>query len=343
MSLRTTSLALALALALVPAGVGAQVRIGDLAQPDGEVPLRLVGYGLVVGLDGTGDRAIGGFGARHTVQSVANLLRNFDVDVPAEVLRTRNVAAVLVTAEASPYLRPGGRVDIHVASIGDAASLRGGVLWVTPLVLEAGGRPLAVAQGPIVMSEGRTGRGGHSVETTARVPAGALVAAELPRAAFAGTSRFILREPNLTMATRIAAAIEGALGQGAARVEDPGSVALTLPAGEAPPIVLARLADLVVPVDSRPRIIVDGRDGTVVAGGAIAVRNAVVSHGGITVTVGASDNGDPVAGEVRLVPGTTIQDIAATLHAVGAPAPVIAAIFDALRSVGAITAEVTIR
>lgn len=337
---RLAGLALALALAAAPAH--AQVRIGDVAQPDGEVPLRLVGYGLVVGLDGTGDRAIGGFGARHTVQSVANLLRNFDIDVPAEVLRTRNVAAVLVTAEASPYLRPGGRVDINVASIGDAQSLRGGVLWMTPLVLEAGGRPLAVAQGPVVMSEGRSGRG-YSVETTARVPAGALIAAQLPRSAFEGTSRLVLREPNLMMATRIAAAVNGALGEGAARVEDPGSVALTLPAGEPPALVLARVAELSVTAESRPRIIVDGRDGTVVAGGTIVVRNAVVSHGGITVTVGGTDSGDPAPGEVRLVPGTTVQDVAATLHAVGAPAPVIAAVFDALRSVGAITAEVTVR
>ena len=175
------------------------------------------------------------------------------------------------------------------------------------------------------------------------MPAGGLIATQLPRNAFDRSSRFVLREPNLSLATRIAAAINGALGEGAARVEDPGSVAITLPDAEPAALVIARLSELPVTVESRPRIIVDGRDGTVVAGGDIVVRNAAVSHAGLTVTVGASDLGDPQPGEVRLSQGTTIQDIAATLHAVGAPAPAIAAIFEALRAVGALTAEVTVR
>ncbi|MEX0911968.1 MAG: flagellar basal body P-ring protein FlgI, partial [Gemmatimonadota bacterium] len=123
---------------------GQDTRIADLTIQETAVPVRLVGYGLVVGLDGTGDR--GGSGGGQTVQSVANLLRRFDVDVPPDVLRMRNVAAVLVTAEVSPYLRPGGRFEVHVSSIGDARSMRGGVLWMTPLISDVAGIPVASAQ-----------------------------------------------------------------------------------------------------------------------------------------------------------------------------------------------------
>ena len=120
-----------------PMAQAQDAKIRDLTISEGAAPIRLVGYGLAVGLDGTGDRDGGSRGAGMTVQSVANLLRNFNVEVPAEVLRMRNVAAVLVTAEVSPYLRSGGRFDVHVSSLGDARSLRGGVLWMTPLVAEA--------------------------------------------------------------------------------------------------------------------------------------------------------------------------------------------------------------
>jgi flagellar P-ring protein precursor FlgI len=323
---------------------GPQARIGDLTSANTEMPIRIVGYGLVVGLDGTGDRAIGSFGARHTVQSISNLLRNFDIEVPPEVLRTRNVAAVLVTAEASGFLRPGGRFDVNVSSIGDAQSLRGGVLWMTPLIYEAGGTPVATAQGPIVMSDGRTGRASYSVETSARVPEGGLLGADLPRASFASTSRLILREPSLGTAIRIAEAINGEAA-GSARVEDPGSVAITIPADAAqePALFLARIADLRIERAQRARLIVDGRDGTVVAGGDLVVGRAVVSHAGLTLTVGGADNGEPAPGEVRVTPGASVQDIAASLHAVGAPAAAIGAIFEALRAVGALTAEVSVR
>ena len=134
--------------------VGAQeVRIQDLTLGSQDVATRLVGYGLVIGLDGSGDRVIGGFSSGHTVRSVANLLRRFDVEVPEQLLRTRNVAAVLVTAEVSPYLRPGGRFEIHVSSVGDAVSLRGGVLWLTPLVPDLGAAPVATGQGALLISE----------------------------------------------------------------------------------------------------------------------------------------------------------------------------------------------
>jgi len=318
-----------------------QVRVGDLTVNDGDVPVRLLGYGLVVGLDGTGDRAQGVYGSRHTVQSIVNLLRNFDIEVPAELLRTRNVAAVLVTAEASPYLRSGGRVDVQVSSIGDARSLRGGVLWATPLVSEPGGPALAIAQGAAVLSENPSSTN-SPVETSARVPAGGLITRPLPRTGGTG-SRILLKEPNLTMATRIAAAIEADLGTGSAQVEDPGSILLKLPEDEQPPVALARIADVKVDLALSPRIIIDGRSGTIAAGGDIVVRPAVVSHGGVTVSVGEAAGDGADAGAVRFRSGTTVQEVASTLQSIGAPTEMISAVFEALRSVGAMTADIIVR
>jgi flagellar P-ring protein precursor FlgI len=333
-----------LAVTGVPCTVHAQtVRVGDVAMPESNVPVRIMGYGLVVGLDGTGDRAIGAFGARHTVQSVVNLLRNFGVEVPPEVLRTRNVAAVLVTAETSPYLRPGGRFEVQVASVGDAASLRGGVLWATPLVYDPSSPPVGTAQGPILLSEGQIARGAYTVETAARIPEGGLLLDELPRFVTPG-SRMLLRQPNIRTAMRVADAINTAFGEGTARVDDPGSITLTLAdTTDGTAVTLGRIAELTIDQPTVAQIIVDTRDGTVVVGGEVTVGPGVVSHGGLTLTVGATRNDAPVAGEIRVAPGASVQDVAGALHSVGAPPSAIAAIFESLHRVGALAAAVTVR
>jgi flagellar P-ring protein FlgI len=345
---RGAAVAGALALLLAGAGTlaGQEVRIRELTAADRHGPVRLVGYGLVVGLDGTGDRVLGGYGARHTVQSVTNLLRRFDVEVPVQMLRTRNVAAVLVTAEASPYQRTGGRFEVTVSSLGDATSLRGGTLWITPLVAEVGGAALATAQGPLMISEGGavSARQAYTVETTARVPDGGLLAVDLPRPDFAAVSRLVLREPDLGTASRIAAVINGALGPGTARVEDPGAIALDVAPDADRAALLTQIGELRVAPDRRAQILIDGRDGTVVAGGELVVGEAVVSHGSMTLAIGgAGPMEQPVPGDVRLAPGTAVQDVAAALHAVGAPPSAIASVFEALRRVGALQAEIVIR
>ena len=305
-----------------------------------------MGYGIVVGLDGTGDRATGGRSGGQTVQSVANLLRRFNVEVPQEMLSLRNVAAVLVTAEVSPYLRPGGRFEVSVSSLGDARSIRGGVLWMTPLVADVGGEPLASAQGPMLISESGGGRGGYSVETTARIPGGGILEGELARPQFATTARLVLREPDLGTATRVAAAINAELGAGAASVEDPGSVALTLAEGGDRAVALARIGDLRVQPDRASRVVIDSRSGTVVAGGELQVGPASISHGGVTLTVGAgAARGAAGAGRGNLsVPtGTTVQQVTSALYAADTSAQDIAAILEALHRAGALAAEVVIR
>lgn len=339
------ALALTLALLLIPVGKGeSQVRVSDLTIQEQSVPIRLMGYGLVVGLDGTGDRTMSGRSSGHTVQSVANLLRRFNIEVPGDMLRTRNVAAVLVTAEVSPYLRPGGRFEIHVSSVGDARSIRGGVLWVTPLVAEVGGSPMASAQGPLLISDGGTARGSYTVETTARIPQGGLLEMDLPRAVFASSSRLLLREPDLALARRITDAVNQQIADGTALVEDPGSIALTLPAaGPDRTGLLVRIGELTVEPLRRARVVIDGRDGTVVTGGEVAVTAGMVSHGAVTLTIGAAGEAGGAPGDVRMPAGATAQQIAAALHAVQTPPTEIAAIFASLREVGALTAEVVIR
>lgn len=340
---------LATALLLSPVLAQAQndAKIRDLTMAEGALPVRLVGYGLVTGLDGTGDRAIGGQSAGQTVQSVINMLRRFDIEVPADVLRMRNVAAVLVTAEVSPYLRAGGRFEINVASMGDARSLRGGTLFMTPLVADVGGKNVATGQGSLLISEGgSTTRYARTVETSARIPTGGVLEADLPRPALAATSRLMLRDPELGTATRIAAAINSAFGANTAAVEDEGSVLVTLADTVVKATALARIRDISVRSERPPRIIVDGKDGTVIAGGDMVVGPASISHGVVTLVIGsdkAMDDDTITAGNLRLPSGTSVQRIASALHAVQTPGVEIAAIFAALREAGALTAEIIVR
>ncbi|MBI3568674.1 MAG: flagellar basal body P-ring protein FlgI [Gemmatimonadetes bacterium] len=335
----------AMAVALRP--LRAQdVRVRDLVIADAAPPVRLMGYGLVTGLNGTGDRVMGAVGSRQTVQSVVNLLRRFDVEVPLEMLRTRNVAAVLVTAEVSPYLRPGGHFEVRVSSLGDAQSLRGGVLWMTPLVADAGGRPLAGAQGALQVSIGNSSRAMQQNVMTALIPDGGVLEADMPRPRMAAGNKLLLRDPDLGTASRMAAAIDSALGaKGIARVEDPGAVTLALKdttGGYAE--ALARVGDIKLRPARAARLVIDGRDGTVVGGGDPTVGEAVVSHAGITLTIGATtDTTTPPHGGVRMAAGSPVQKVAAALHAVQASPGEIAAIFEALREVGAIAAEVVLR
>jgi flagellar P-ring protein precursor FlgI len=332
-----------LALVLPDAGLSQTVRVRDLTVVEADIPVRLQGFGLVVGLDGTGDRVIGGFSAGHTVRSVANLLRNFGVEVPENLLRTRNVAAVLVSAEISPYLRPGGRFQIQVASLGDAVSLRGGMLWMTPLISDIGAVPVATGQGMILMSDGALSPGtSRTVETSGAVPDGGLLEQGLPRPAFEASSTLLLRNPDLTVASLIADAINGSLGDGAGVVADPGAVTITAPDGDVAG-TMRQIGDLTISVPALARVVIDNRDGTVVAGGDIRVGPAVVSHGSLTLSIGGDPAGAGAIGDVRVPADTNVQEVAAALHAVAAPPSAIASVLQKLQEAGAITAEVRVR
>ncbi len=335
-----------LALAAPLAGQG-QARISDLTIHQGEVPRRIVGYGLVVGLDGTGDRSFGtNAGAVATVRSVVNLLRRFNVEVPAERLRLRDVAAVLVTAEVSPYLRAGGKFEVQVAALGDATSLRGGMLWITPMVTDPGAPPVGTAQGILITAD-QAGRGGYGSRTNSgRIPDGGVIEVEPPAQEL--QPHLVLKSPSLATARNIAEAINTSLGGGIAKVTDAGLVTLT-PAtawGDTASLVLAAIDTLPVSFRLPARVIINAREGTVVAGGEVTVGNAVVSHRGITLQIGGSapaDSTRPGDTYLRVEPRASVQDIAGGLRVIGARSDEIAAIFEALRAAGSLTAEVVIR
>ena len=348
------TLVVASAVSAGPALAQATERVGDLVTTAGNIPRRLIGYGLVVGLDGTGDKSFGGAnGGTRTVRSIANALRRFGLEVPAERLRPRNVAAVIVTAEASPWLRAGGRFEVQVSSIGDATSLRGGVLWTTPLLTDADQPPVATAQGPILVPEEDVryvGRRGNS----ARIPDGGIL--EVDPALTALTPRLLLRKPGVAAAQRIAQAINLGLGDSSvAKVDDPGSITLNPGTRGADNLVgfLASVDTLSVLMVPEARVVIDARSGTVVSGGTVRVAAATVSHRGMTLRVGgpprAAEPADTTSGStdvgglLAVGDGATVQEVAAGLHAAGARPQEIAAMFSALHEVGAIGAEVVVR
>ena len=338
--------ALLLGLALLAPAAHAQPRVGDLTRHAGEVPRRLVGYGLVTGLGGSGDQSFGGYSRNQTVtvRSVVNLLRRFHVEVPPEQLRLRDVAAVLVTAEVSPFLRAGGRFEVQVSALGDARSLRGGVLWITPLVTDPDQAPVATAQGPLLLAGDEASRALFDPRANSgRIPEGGVLEVDPPTAAL--QPRLLVREPDLGTATRIAEAVNTAFGKDAARVEDPGALSLVPPGGRDLGAFLAAVDTLRVVAHVPARVVIDSRAGTVVAGGDVRVGTVTVSHHGITLQVGgsAADRGAKTEGLVRVEPQASVQDVAAGLHAAGARPEEIAAIFEALRAAGAVVAEVVVR
>jgi len=352
---RARTLLLAFALLAVASAAPAQTpsRVGELTLHPGNVPRRIVGYGLVTGLDGTGDRSFGSTTATTpSVRSVVNLLRRFNVEIPPEQLRVRDVAAVLVTAEISPYLRAGGRFEVQVSALGDATSLRGGVLWMTPLVSNPSEPPIATAQGPLYVSSDESAHGFFARRSnSARVPQGGVLEVD-PASVPAAEKRLLLKQPDLPTASRIAAAINAAFGAGTARVEDPGSLSLSPKASgnEAELTFLAAVDTLPVIATAPARIVIDGREGTLVSGGDVRVGPAVIHHHGVTLAIGGSPGATGAVadsltreGLVRVDARSSVQDVAAGLHAAGVRAEDMAAIFEALQAAGALRAEVVVR
>ncbi len=343
-------------------------RIRDVARFQGMRENQLVGYGLVVGLDGTGDKKSTGF----TMRSMSNLLESVGLTIRPEEMAVKNVAAVLVTASLPPFGRTGSKVDVNVASIGDATSLRGGVLIQTPLE-GANGVVYAVAQGPIAVggysadSPGGT-RVSQNQVTVGRIPAGAIVEHEAPSRAGGGTSLdLILDAPDFTTASRVAGAINQRLGGGAAAL-DPGTVRIALADTSASGMVdlMAQVADLEVDPASPARVVINERTGTVVAGGMVRVRPVAISHGNLsiriqtendiaspapfsppgtqTVVVPQSDIriSDQGGAFVTLQGTSTIEELAGALNTLGVSPRDVIAIFQALDEAGALDAELVI-
>lgn len=354
-------------LALPGAAQVPEVRVKDIARVSGVRANQLFGYGLVVGLAGTGDSS----GAFFTVQSVANMLVRLGITVPANRLRVRNVAAVMATAELGPFAREGDRVDVTLSSLGDARSLVGGVLLQTPLQ-GADGKVYAVAQGPVVVGGAGEQAGGSKAQinhlTVGRVPGGAIV--ERALAAQPGQTSvvsLVLLQPDYSTATRVAEAVNLALGGSPAVAVDAARVDVTVPPDYPGglPAFLARVESVTVRPDAPARVVVNERTGTVVIGGAVRILPVVIAHGNLRIEVRSEPQVSqppplspgqtqvvprtqvtvtPEPGALVPIPGTnSVQDLARALNALGATPRDLIAILQALKAAGALQGELVVQ
>ncbi len=366
------SLLLLLCLLLFPPAAQAQAdggtaRLKDLVVLEGAAPMQLTGYGLVVGLDRTGDRARGKRGAPYTVQSIANMLRQFGITVDPAVLSSRNVAAIMATATLDPFSGAGSTIDVTISSLGDAKSLSGGILLQTPLLNPLTGQIHAMAQGAVSTSAVLAASNGSSVKVnhsnTGRVPNGAIVTTGPPTKIDVNRLGLVLKRPDFTNAMRIAEAINAAFAD-AATVEHPGLVRLAVPAGDGPATLLAALESLVIDVDVPARIVINERTGTIVAGGDVRVGEVMVTYGSLIVSTQADpfvsqpqpfSQGETVAGtaatasvseegarSVVLSSNTDVNELAAALNELGLTARDVIAIFQAIKRAGALQGELII-
>ena len=348
------------------------VRIKDITRIKGVRDNQLLGYGLVVGLNGTGD----GNNSQFTVQSVANMLRNFGVIVDPEELGMDNVAAVMVTAKLPPFIHEGSEIDVTLSSIGDADSLQGGTLLMTPLYGPAGNEVYAVAQGSVSIGGFNEGGGGNQVRqnhtTVGRVPNGALIEKEVPMS-FTSNEHvtLVLANPNFATAQRISDVINGTFGytpQGGyyAQAIDAGQVEIKVPNYYENKVVnfISRLEQLEVRPDTEAKVVINERTGTIVMGHNVRLSKVSVAHGNLTVTIATQENvsqPDPFTdgqtevteetdidvseenSRLMVLPkGSSIADVVKGLNAVGASPRDIIAILQAIKQSGALHAELEI-
>lgn len=363
-------IAAALAVLLIVAPVHAQERIKDLASVGGVRGNALVGYGLVVGLDGSGDRTSQ---APFTVQSLRNMLNELGVAIPDNVNpQLKNVAAVAIHAELPPFAKPGQTIDVTVSSVANAVSLRGGTLLMAPLK-GADGQVYAMAQGSLIVggfgAQGRDGsRVSVNVPSVGRIPGGAMVEREV-EGGFGGSGELTLNlhRADFTTVSRMVAALDARFGPGTARAVDGVTVAVRAPYDPGARIgLLAEVENVQLTPGSAPaRVVVNSRTGTVVIGAEVRVMPAAIAHGSLTVTITESlDVSQPDAfsrgGTTTVTPrsdvsagqeasrmfmfagGTSLDEIVRAVNAVGAAPGDLVAILEALKQAGALRAELEV-
>jgi flagellar P-ring protein precursor FlgI len=345
-----------------------EVRVKDVADVEGVRENMLVGYGLVVGLNGTGDKLDNSVFTR---ESLVGMLERLGVNTRDQIakLETKNVAAVMVTATLPAFARTGSRIDIAVSAIGDATNLAGGTLLVTPL-MAADGEVYGVAQGAIttgaIAARGAGASVTRNVPTTGKIANGAIVEREVNFALDSSARvNLALRNPDLTTARRIAAAVNNALGPGVARATDPRTVALQLGSRD----IVASLADieeLHVQPDTPAVVIIDETSGTIVMGANVRISTVAIAQGNLTIRVTESPEvSQPGAfskGTTKVVPRTSIQvdtqndrklgmlnaaptlrDLVASLNALGVGPRDLISILQAIKAAGALQADLEVR
>jgi flagellar P-ring protein FlgI len=348
--------------------VAAQVRIKDITDVEGVRDNQLVGYGLVVGLNGTGDKLDNDVFTR---ESLVGMLERLGVNTRDQIskLETKNLAAVMVTAELPPFARSGGRIDVAVSSLGDASNLTGGTLLVTPL-LAADGEVYAVAQGAIatgaIAAHGASGSSvTRGVPTAGRISNGATVEREIAYKLDKADALWLgLRNPDLTTARRIAAAINRAVGN-IARAADPRTVMLDF--GSRDPVdTLAALEDLRVDPDSPAVVVIDEASGTIVMGANVRVSTVAIAQGNLTIRVTETpqvsqpapfSNGttttvarsqiqidDQHDKKLGILEGSvTLRDLVASLNALGVGPRDLISILQSIKAAGALQADLLVR
>jgi flagellar P-ring protein FlgI len=347
----------------------AQVRIKDIADVEGVRDNQLVGYGLVVGLPGTGDKLNN---AVFTRQSLIGMLERLGVNTRdlENQLQTKNVAAVMVTADLPAFAQTGSRIDVQVASLGDATNLTGGTLLVTPL-MAADGEVYAVAQGPLatgaIAAKGAASSVTQGVPTAGQIANGATVEKEIGYKLGAHPElRLGLRNPDLTTAERVAAAVNGELGAGTARATDPRTVDINL-SGRDVIASLARIEDLRIDPDTPATVVVDEASGTIVMGANVRVSTVAIAQGNLTIRVTETPQVSQPgifsrAGTTAVVPRTSIQvdkgkgrklgilaanvtlrDLVGSLNALGVAPRDMISILQAIKAAGALQADLVVR
>lgn len=360
---------LSAALVLAPVGdaFAAAARIKDIVDFEGVRENQLVGYGLVVGLNGTGDSLNN---SPFTKQSLQSMLERLGVNTAGENVRTANVAAVMVTANLPPFATQGSRMDVSVAALGDSDSLQGGTLLVTPL-LGADGEVYAIAQGPVAINgfkaEGDAATIISGVPTTGRISSGALIEREIDFHLGSQSSlRLALRNPDLTTARRIALAVNDFIGAPTATPEDPATVRVTLPRGFNGNIVdlLTDIEQLMVETDQTAKIVIDENSGIIVMGKDVRVSSVAVAQSNLTVTIAEDPNvvqPNPLSlGQTAVEPNTqlnanvsetalavvnesvTLQQLVDGLNALGISPRDLIAILQAIKATGALQAEIEV-
>lgn len=348
--------------------VSQAARVKDLTNVDGGRDNQLVGYGLVVGLAGEGDSS-----AIATLRSVANVLQRYGLTVGATDLKAKNTAAVMVTADIGAFLKSGTRIDVNVASMGDAKTLQGGVLLQTPL-LGADGRVYAVAQGPVAIGGflgGSGGPGGATVQknhpTTGIISNGAIVEREIPATVVRdNVCRLLLHNPDFTTASRMADAINGQWPSSAIAT-DAATISVTMPQTYRGREVafLADLGQVETTADTLARVVINERTGTIVATSTVRISQVAISHGSLTIAVSSNvgisqpnafaaggqtaavqstqTNVNEARGGFAVMPdGPTIERLAQALNSLGVSTREMMAIFQSLKRSGALQAELVI-
>ncbi|MCE5249629.1 flagellar basal body P-ring protein FlgI [bacterium] len=352
---------LCVCLAHVPC-TPAQVRLKDVAIIKDQREIQLLGYGLVVGLDGTGD----GKNTQFTIRTIGNMLKRMGIEVSAANIKVKNVAAVIVTATVSPYVKTGGTFDVTVSSMGDASSLEGGTLLLTPMCA-TGEMQYATAQGPLSVGGSNRNFGGQTgivqnKQLVGMVPKGGILERDLPTLGVEERSLMVtLRNPDYTTAYRLATSVNSTFQNTLASARDAGSIVVKIPPEYADSGDIVRFIsemELVTFIpDEKAKVIINERTGTIIAGGNVSLSPVAIMHGTLSVVIS-----EPQAAGAQQPPGQAAQpgqvsttermvafnetanvaEVAKALNVLGATPRDLIAIFQALKTAGSLRAELIV-